>query len=120
MDGSAAAHAQVDDVDRWIRVLVVGEPTEEMVRKVNAEVLALTQAGRGPAVLLDARRMLPPPSQIAWLQRDLLWRLESIVRCAVVVADSRCAFLARIAFGDANYRIFYEDLEAAERWLAAG
>lgn len=120
MDGAAAAHAQVDDVDRWIRVLVVGEPTEEMVRKVNDDVLALARAGRGPGVLLDATRMLAPPTQVAWLQRDLLWRLESLVRCAVVVADSRCAFLARIAFGDANYRIFYGDLESAERWLGAG
>ncbi|HET7202251.1 MAG TPA: STAS/SEC14 domain-containing protein [Steroidobacteraceae bacterium] len=120
MDQPATARVHVDDVGRWIRVSVAGQPGEDLVRNVNDQVLALVHAGRGPGVLLDATQMLPPPAEVAWRQRDLLWRLEPFVRCAVVVADPRCAFLARIAFGDADYRIFYDDLDGATRWLEDG
>jgi hypothetical protein len=111
---------QVHEHGRCIRVRIAGLPTEKTVREANDEVHALVAGGGGRAVLLDATQMLAPPPQVAWLQRDLLWRLEPFVRCAVVVADARCAFLARIAFGDANYRLFYNDLDGATRWLEGG
>jgi CRISPR/Cas system endoribonuclease Cas6 (RAMP superfamily) len=42
------------------------------------------------------------------------------LRTAILVSNTRVAYLARIAFGhagEANYRVFYNDFAAAFRWL---
>jgi len=36
---------------------------------------------------------------------------------AIVVPNTRVAYLARIAFGEGDYRVFYNDFLAAIRWL---
>jgi hypothetical protein len=33
------------------------------------------------------------------------------------VPDTKLAYLARLAFGDGDYRVFYDDRAAAVRWL---
>jgi hypothetical protein len=35
-----------------------------------------------------------------------------------VVPNSRLAYLARLAFGEGDYRVFYNDIVAAVRWLS--
>jgi hypothetical protein len=37
---------------------------------------------------------------------------------AIVVPNSRIAFLARIAFGEGDYKVFYNDMIAAIKWLS--
>ena len=39
------------------------------------------------------------------------------LRRAIVVPNTRVAYLARIAFGEGDYRVFYNDFLAAIRWL---
>ena len=42
------------------------------------------------------------------------------LRTAILVSNTRIAYLARIAFGhagEASYRVFYNDFAAALRWL---
>jgi hypothetical protein len=34
-----------------------------------------------------------------------------------VVPNTRVAFLTRLAFGEGDYRVFYNDISAAIRWL---
>ena len=36
---------------------------------------------------------------------------------AIVVPDSKLAYLARLAFGEGDYRVFYDDIVGAVRWL---
>jgi hypothetical protein len=43
-----------------------------------------------------------------------------IVRTAILVPDTRLAYLARIAFGlvgEERYRVFYNDFAGALKWL---
>lgn len=110
----------------WIEVvgdIVVarlrGEPTEQMLRQCQEQVLIrVKDAGRGK-VLYDALEMGIPSIDIPWAQRALDEELGSIkLRRAVVVPNSRLAFLARIAFGEGDYRVFYNDLVAAVKWLS--
>lgn len=71
---------------------------------------------------LHARRSLemdPPPVSIPWAQRALDEQLVDIkLRRAIVVPNTKIAFLARLAFGDGDYRVFYEDKAAALQWLS--
>jgi len=52
-------------------------------------------------------------------QQELDQALGSIrLRRAIVVPNSRLAYLARLAFGEGEYRVFYNDIVAAVKWLA--
>ena len=39
------------------------------------------------------------------------------IRRAIVVPNTQIAHLARLAFGVGDYKLFYDDLEAAKRFL---
>jgi hypothetical protein len=39
------------------------------------------------------------------------------IRRAIVVPTSKLAYLARLAFGEGDYRVFYNDISAAINWL---
>lgn len=75
-------------------------------------------AGRGK-VLYDTLEMEPPPVDVPWSQRALDEQLGSIrLRRAIVVPNSKLAYLARLAFGEGDYRVFYNDMVAAIEWLS--
>ncbi len=42
------------------------------------------------------------------------------LRRAVVVPNTKLAYLARIAFGEADCRVFYNDMVSATNWLGDG
>lgn len=95
-----------------------GEPTPELLRECQDQVLSLTRGVRPGKVLYDAREMSPPPVDVPWAQRRLDETIGSVhLRRAIVVPGSRLAFLARLAFGESDYRVFYEDIAAATEWL---
>jgi hypothetical protein len=96
---------------------VSGEPTEDLLRATHEQVLRLA-AETGGRVLYDALAMKAPPVDVPWAQRQLDERLGEIrLKRAIVVPDSKLAYLARLAFGDGDYRVFYDDRAAAVRWL---
>ena len=97
---------------------VRGEPTEALLRECQERVLFLIRdAGRGK-VLYDTLEMDPPPVDVPWSQRALDEALGPLkLRRAIVVPNSRLAYLARLAFGEGDYRVFYNDFVAAIRWL---
>ena len=96
---------------------VSGEPTEALLRSTQDEVLRLA-AGSGGRVLYDALAMTPPPVDVPWSQRQLDDALGPVrLKRAIVVPDAKLAFLARLAFGEGDYRVFYNDRSAAVRWL---
>lgn len=109
----------VELVGDLIIARVRGEPTAELVRECQDQVLFLVRdAGRGK-VLYDTLEMLPPPVDVPWAQRDLDETLGTVqLRRAIVVPNSRLAYLARLAFGEGDYRVFYNDMIAAVQWLS--
>lgn len=112
--------------EAWIEVVgdlivarVRGEPTEELLRETQEKVLDLVRDAQRGRVLYDTLEMLPPPVDVPWSQRALDEKLGPIkLRRAIVVPNSKLAYLARLAFGDGDYRVFYNDMVAAVRWLS--
>jgi hypothetical protein len=108
----------VELVGNLVVARVRGEPTVELLRRCQEQVLFLVRdAGRGK-VLYDTLEMLPPPVDVPLLQRELDEKLGDVrLRRAIVVPNSRLAYLARLAFGEGDYRVFYNDIVDAIRWL---
>ena len=109
----------VNLVDRLIVARVRGCPTEAVLQECQSEVLSLVRESGVRKVLYDALEMDPPPVSVPWVQRALDEQLVDIkLRRAIVVPNTKIAFLARLAFGDGDYRVFYEDKAAAMEWLS--
>lgn len=108
----------VELVGDLIVARVRGEPTEGLLREGQDQVLQLVQdTGRGK-VLYDTLEMEAPPVDVPLAQRKLDEELGSIkLRRAIVVPNSRLAYLARLAFGEGDYRVFYNDITGAVTWL---
>jgi hypothetical protein len=111
----------VERVGELVIARLRGEPTAELLRETQEKVLYLVRGGADGRVLYDALEMIAPPVDIPWVQRELDEKLGSIkLRRAIVVPDSRLAYLARLAFGEGDYRVFYNDMIGAVRWLGEG
>jgi hypothetical protein len=96
-----------------------GEPSEALLRDCQAQVLFLASDADRVKVLYDTLEMLPPPVDVPWSQRALDENLGGIqLKRAIVVPNSKLAYLARLAFGEGNYRVFYNDMVAAMKWLS--
>ena len=112
---------------RWVEAvgdLIIarlrGVPNEAVLHACQEQVLQLAgDLGHG-RVLYDVLEMIAPPAEVTFVQQHLDARLGGIrLRRAIVVPNSRLAYLARIAFGDGDYRVFYNDMTAAIEWLNA-
>jgi hypothetical protein len=95
-----------------------GEPTAALLRECQERVLLLVRdSGRG-RVLYDALEMESPPVEVPLAQQKLDEDLGSVhLLRAIVVPNTRLAYLARLAFGEGDYRVFYNDITAAIEWL---
>lgn len=109
----------VEPVGDLIIARLRGCPTEELLRDCQEKVLFLVKdAGRGK-VLYDTLEMEVPHVDVPWAQRQLDERLGPVtLRRAIVVPNSKLAYLARLAFGEGDYRVFYSDMISAIRWLS--
>jgi hypothetical protein len=97
---------------------VRGEPTIELLAECQAQVLQLARDAGRARVLYDTLEMVPPRVDVPWAQRALDEKLEGIsLRRAIVVPTAKLAYLARLAFGEGDYRVFYNDIAAAVKWL---
>ncbi len=111
--------AWVELVGDLVIARVRGEPSEELLRTTQEQVLFLVRDAARGKVLYDALEMDAPPVDVPWAQRGLDEQLGSIkLRRAIVVPNSRLAYLARLAFGEGDYRVFYNDMVAAVKWLS--
>ena len=115
----SSGEAWVELVGDLVVARVRGEPTEQLLRDTQEKVLFLVRdAGRGK-VLYDTLEMTPPPVDVPWAQRELDEMLGQVkLKRAIVVPNSRLAYLARLAFGEGDYRVFYNDMVSAIRWLS--
>lgn len=98
-----------------------GAVSAEVLRECQEQVVALARASERQWVLYDALEMDPPAVELTFEQRKLDAALGGLhLRRAIVVPNSRLAYLARLAFGEGEYRVFYNDMVAAVKWLSSG
>lgn len=112
----------IEPVGDLIIARVRGLPTEALLRQCQERVLQIA-CDRKDAdvhrVLYDALEMESPPVDVPLEQRRLDESLEGLrLRRAIVVPNTRLAYLARLAFGEGDYRVFYNDITAAITWLS--
>lgn len=109
----------VESVGDIIVARMRGEMTEALLVETHQRVLSIATATGQRKVIYDALEMLAPSIDIIVMQQELL---ESelgamTLRRALVVPNTRLAYLARLAFGEGDHRVFYSDLAAAFSWL---
>lgn len=108
----------VELVGNLIVARLRGEPNETILRECQQRVLMIVKDTGNSRVLYDALEMEPPPVDVPLSQRKLDEELGIVhLRRAIVVPNSRLAYLARLAFGEGDYRVFYNDISAAITWL---
>ena len=108
----------VDLVGDVIVARLRGQPNEAILREVQEEVLKIAADTGRWRVLLDVLEMKAPPVELTSVQRELDEDRRALgLRRAIVVPDSRLAYLARLAFGEGDYRVFYNDMVGAVKWL---
>lgn len=102
-----------------------GDPSENMLEELHERVTQLLLDTGYTRVLYDGLEMESPTVELALVQEQLDQRTKQLfgdraLRKAIVVPNTRLAYLARIAFGqfgEGEYRVFYNDLSQALRWL---
>lgn len=110
----------VEPVGDLIIARIRGVPTEELLRECQERVIALARESQRNRILYDALEMDAPVVDVALSQRKLDEAAGDLaLRRAIVVPNTKLAYLARLAFGEGDYRVFYSDMTAAIRWLSA-
>jgi hypothetical protein len=108
----------IEPVGELIIARVRGIPSETLLRECQARVLSLVEETGRNRVLYDVLEMDPPPVEVALCQRKIDEEsVETPLRRAIVVPNTRLAYLARLAFGEGDYRVSYSDMTAAILWL---
>jgi len=109
----------IEPIGNIIIARLRGVPSEEVLKQCQERVLLLVQDTKKGRVLYDALELLLPTVDPAIIQRDLNEALNPAIqlRSAIVVPNTRIAYLARLAFGEGDCRIFYNDFAAAIQWL---
>lgn len=108
----------VEPIGTLIIARMRGMPTEALLRECQERVLQLVKDTGCGKVLYDALEMEAPNLDVVLLQRTLDDETNDIIlRRAIVVPNTKLAYLARLAFGEGDYRVFYSDITAAIRWL---
>lgn len=114
-----AGQLWVERVGDLVVARVRGEPTAELLQECQQRVLSLARNAGQAKVLYDTLEMEAPPVDVPLAQRELDEGLGPIkLKRAIVVPNSRLAYLARLAFGEGDYRVFYDDIVAAVKWLS--
>lgn len=68
-------------------------------------------------ILYDALELENPSADAALTQQSLTALMPPNTRIAILVANTKVAYFSRLAFGEANHRVFYNDMVGALAWL---
>jgi hypothetical protein len=114
----------LEPVGAFIIVRIRGRASEALLKEMQARLMELIDDTQQRHILYDALEMDDPTEELALLQERLERETKDILgaplRKAILVRNTRSAYLARIAFGqfgEGEYRVFYNDLAQAVRWL---
>lgn len=110
----------IEPVGDIIVARVRGIPTAELLIEAQSRILSLVRETGKSKVLYDALEMEAPSVEVPLTQQKLDRDMEYLnLRRAIVVPNTRLAYLARLAFADCEHRVFYNELGAAISWLCA-
>lgn len=115
----------VESVGEIVLARLRGRCDEQVLKECQHRVFELVKDTHQVKVLYDALEMEDPTVDLALLQQKMdaeaLGRLGPVrLRRAILVPNTRIAYLARIAFGqfgEGAYRVFYNDMARAILWL---
>lgn len=115
----------VEPVGDLILARLRGRADEQLIRECQHRVVELVKETNQVKVLYDALEMEDPTVDMALLQQQMDAEASELLgsiplRRAILVPNTRIAFLARIAFGqfgEGAYRVFYNDMAQAILWL---
>lgn len=110
----------IEPVGNIVIARVRGVPTEALLTEAQDRILSLVRETERGKILYDALEMEVPPVDVPLAQQRLDKGIDRVrLRRAIVVPNTKLAYLARLAFGDGDYRVFYNDLTAALNWLGS-
>jgi hypothetical protein len=108
----------VEPVGGVIVARIRGMATADLIRECEMRIVALQKDTGCDRIMYDALELERPPLDIVLVQQALTTALRAArVKIAIVVPNTAIAYLARLAFGEANHRVFYNDLSEAALWL---
>jgi len=106
--------------DNIIVTRIKGMPTDALIRECHEKILLLLGDAPEGRILYDVLEMEAPPVDVPLSQWELDHNLEKVrLRRAILVPNSKLAYMARLAFGESEHRVFYNDKQAALTWLIA-
>lgn len=108
----------VEPVGKLVIARIRGDTTEDVLLECQSRVLAIVADSGLRCVLYDLLEAQALTPEVAMSQI----RLDeggpgAGLRRAIVVPNSPLAFVARLAFGTSDHRVFYSDIASAIRWL---
>lgn len=97
-----------------------GELNEEVLNERHERIRQLAHDTKCRRLLIDDLELVPPDYAAVEAQQILNRELNLLnFKIAILVPNSRLAYLARVQFGDENHRVFYNDMAAAALWLTS-
>ena len=112
------AQLWIEPVGDVIIARMRGTPTEELLKECQERILSLVKDTQMGFILHDCLEMETPQVDVSVSQWKLDEQVSSVhLRRAVVVPNTKLAYLARLAFGEGDVRVFYHDMAAALAWL---
>lgn len=109
----------IEPVNGIILARLRGTLTESIIMECQQRVLALASDTQQNKVLYDGLEIEVPSVDLTIIQQQQVASEPHSLRLrrAIVVPNTRVAYLARLAFGEGDHRVFYSDIEAGFRWL---
>ena len=105
-------------VGSLVVVRLIRPMSERVLEECQLCMLETLQQTGSKAVLYDLREMQPTSVNVMLYQRILNEHVRHLeLRRAIVVPNTLIAHLARLAFGVGDYKLFYDDVDAAKRFL---
>lgn len=108
----------IEPVGNIIIARIRGMPTEDLLKECQNRIKDLVKDTEMGRILHDCLEMETPQVNVPVSQ----WKLDQEdagirLKRAVVVPNTKLAYLGRLAFGDPDVRVFYNDMASAIRWL---
>jgi hypothetical protein len=114
----ASENIWVELVGNVIIARIRGVPSDASIRECQSRLVALLADTGCKRIMYDALELENPSADVAMTQQSLTSALaDPALRIAIVVANTKVAYFARLAFGEANHRVFYSDMAGALAWL---
>ena len=108
----------IEPVGQIIIARMRGLPDESLLKECQERILGLVKDTRRGLILHDCLEMETPQVEVPVSQWQLDREAGAVqLRRAVVVPNTRLAYLARLAFGEGDVRVFYNDMAGAVAWL---